>query len=47
MMMTMVSEVKEEEDGVVTLGWGQTCIYIKDGKYGIGQVKNEGEGVRR
>jgi len=41
-----VKQVKEEDDGVVELGRGHTCVYIEDDEYGVGQVKNQGEDVR-
>ena len=41
-----VNQVKEEDDGIVELGRGQTCVYIEDDEDGVGQVKNHGEGVR-
>jgi hypothetical protein len=30
----------------VELGRGHTRVYIEDDKYGVSQVKNQGEGVR-
>jgi hypothetical protein len=38
-----IDRVKEEDDGVVTLGGGRTFIYVGD-EDGIGQVKKEGKG---
>jgi len=40
-----VDQVKEEDDGVVALGGGQTRIYMGDVD-GVGQVKKEGKGVK-
>ena len=40
-----VDQVKEEDDGVVALGEGRTCIYMGDVD-GVGQVKKEGECVK-
>ena len=40
-----VDQVKEENDGVVALGGGQTRIYMGDVD-GVGQVNKEGECVK-
>jgi hypothetical protein len=40
-----VDQVKEEDDGVVALGGGQTRIYVGDID-GVGQVKKESEGIK-
>jgi hypothetical protein len=40
-----VDQVKEEVDGVVTLGGGRTRIYMGDAD-GICHVKKKGEGVK-
>jgi hypothetical protein len=40
-----VDQVKEEDDGIVALGGGQTLIYIGDVD-GVGRVKKEGESVK-
>jgi hypothetical protein len=37
-------QVMEDDDGIVALGGGWTCIYMGD-EDGISQVKNEGEGI--
>jgi hypothetical protein len=40
-----VDQVKEEDDGVVALGGGRTCIYKGDVD-GVGRVRKEGKGVK-
>jgi hypothetical protein len=40
-----VDQVKEEDDGIVALGGGRTCIYMGDVD-GVGRVKKEGKSVK-
>ena len=40
-----INQVKEEDNGIVALGEGWTCISMGN-EDGTGQVKKEGEGVR-